>query len=134
MSALFRLPELRGQGRSFRPDFMWVTRSSSLITPILIEIEKPTKKWFKKDGRPTERFTQAHDQLNDWRGWFAHPENQTIFRNQYLFHERYENRQLEHGSCSSSVDRVSLSMAVPTATLTHSGSRETGCEEIASSS
>lgn len=95
MSALFRTPELKGSGRSFRPDFMWVTRSSSLITPILIEIEKPSKRWFKKDERPTGRFTEAHDQLNDWRAWFANPDNQSIFREQFLFNERYLNRQLE---------------------------------------
>lgn len=95
MAAVFRTPELKGSGRSFRPDFMWVTRSSSLITPIVIEIEKPSKRWFKKDGRPTERFTQAHDQLNDWRAWFAHSENQSIFRERFLFNERYSSRQLE---------------------------------------
>ncbi|WP_460783258.1 hypothetical protein [Microbacterium tumbae] len=40
--AVFRRPKLTGAGRSFEPDFLWVTRSSSLITPILIEIEKPS--------------------------------------------------------------------------------------------
>ena len=44
-----------------------MTRSSGLITPILIEIEKPSKRWFKENGRPTAEFRDAHDQLNDWR-------------------------------------------------------------------
>ncbi len=71
MGAVFRRPKLIGSGRTFEPDFMWVTRSSGLVTPILIEIEKPSKRWFRKDGRPTGEFTEAHDQLNDWRSWFA---------------------------------------------------------------
>jgi hypothetical protein len=32
MGAVFRRPRLDGAGRSFEPDFMWVTRSTSLIT------------------------------------------------------------------------------------------------------
>jgi hypothetical protein len=75
MGAVFRQPDLVGGGRVFQPDFMWVTRSTSLVTPILIEIEKPSKRWFRRDGRPTSEFTEAHDQLNDWRSWFARDEN-----------------------------------------------------------
>lgn len=95
MSAVFREPVLDGAGRNFRPDFMWVTRSSGLITPVLIEIEKPSKRWFKENGRPTSEFRDAHDQLNDWRSWFAIDENRALFRKQYLFFDRYENRPLE---------------------------------------
>lgn len=95
LSAVFRLPELKGAGRSFAPDFMWVTRSTSLITPILIEIEKPTKRWFRKDGKPTRHFHDAHGQLADWRMWFGHPENRTIFRDQFLFHAKYAGRALQ---------------------------------------
>jgi hypothetical protein len=96
MEAMFRLPELAGEGSAFRPDFMWVTRSSGLITPILIEIEKPSKRWFRKDGRPTSEFTQAHDQLNDWRSWFAHEQNGALFREKFLFlGDKYKNRPLE---------------------------------------
>lgn len=83
-------------GRTFQPDFMWVTRSTSLITPILVEIEKPSKRWFRRDGRPTSEFTQAHDQLNDWRSWFARDGNKALFRERFLFlSERYEDRPLE---------------------------------------
>lgn len=42
--AMFSRPLLNGQNKNFAPDFMWVTRSSGLITPILIEIEKPSKR------------------------------------------------------------------------------------------
>lgn len=96
LSAVFRLPNLTGSGRAFQPDFMWVTRSTSLITPILIEIEKPSKRWYKKDGRPTSDFTEAHDQLNDWRSWFARDGNKALFREKFLIlGERYEDRSLE---------------------------------------
>ncbi|MGW5180474.1 Shedu anti-phage system protein SduA domain-containing protein [Streptomyces sp. NPDC004082] len=94
--AVFREPQLIGRGRAFEPDFMWVTRSSGLITPILIEIEKPSKRWFRKDGRPTAEFAQAHDQLNDWRSWFSRDGNQSLFRDKFLFlGEKYTNRPLE---------------------------------------
>ncbi|MCD2109399.1 DUF4263 domain-containing protein [Rhodococcus erythropolis] len=95
MSAVFREPELTGAGRQFEPDFMWVTRSSGLITPVLIEIEKPSKRWFKENGRPTAEFRDAHDQLNDWRSWFAIDENRALFRRKYLFFDRYEDRPIE---------------------------------------
>ncbi|MFV9454772.1 Shedu immune nuclease family protein [Rhodococcus sp. NM-2] len=95
MSAVFREPELTGAGREFEPDFMWVTRASGLITPVLIEIERPSKRWFKGNGRPTAEFRDAHDQLNDWRSWFSIDENRALFRRKYLFFDRYENRPLE---------------------------------------
>lgn len=95
-SAVFGRPMLKGAGRDFSPDFMWVTRSSGLITPILIEIEKPFKRWFQKNGRPTAEFRDAHDQLNDWRAWFGIDENRAIFRGEFLLAgDKYENRPLE---------------------------------------
>ncbi|WP_172652400.1 Shedu anti-phage system protein SduA domain-containing protein [Rhodococcus opacus] len=95
MLAVFGEPELTGAGRGYEPDFMWVTRSTSLITPILIEIEKPSKRWFKKNGRPTGEFRDAHAQLNDWRSWFSIDENRALFRQKYLFFDRYESRPIE---------------------------------------
>ena len=80
----------------FEPDFIWVTRSSGLITPILIEIEKPSKRWFRGDGRPSGDFKDARDQLNDWRSWFTRDGNETIFREKFLFlSDKYEDRPLE---------------------------------------
>lgn len=95
-SAVFSKPTLQGQGRNFEPDFMWVTRSTSLITPVLIEIEKPSKQWFKTDGRPTADFTAAHDQLNDWRSWFAKDANRALFRSTFMIEgDTFEHRPLE---------------------------------------
>lgn len=95
LSACFRRPTLKGERRSFEPDFMWVTRSTSTITPILVEIEKPSKRWFKKDRRGTAHLTEALGQLNDWRVWFSLPANQAIFRETFLFEGTYSNRRLE---------------------------------------
>ncbi|MER5719697.1 Shedu anti-phage system protein SduA domain-containing protein [Streptomyces sp. NPDC002132] len=96
MGAVFRRPKLIGGGRAFEPDFMWVTHSSALVTPILIEIEKPSKRWFRKDGRPTSEFTEARDQLNDWRSWFAREGNKALFRDTFLFlDDKCEDRPLE---------------------------------------
>jgi len=95
MGAVFREPQLAGAGRSFKPDFMWVTRSTSMFTPILIEIEKPSKPWFTKDGRPSASFTQARDQLNDWRSWFDQDGNKALFRDRFLFlPDPFNNRPL----------------------------------------
>lgn len=95
MTAVWREPPLVGAGRKRHPDFMWVTRSSGSITPVLIEIEKPSKRWFNLSGSPTAAFTQAQEQLNDWRAWFASAENQNLFRSRYLLHEQYRNRPIE---------------------------------------
>lgn len=95
LGAVFARPRLNGAGRSFEPDFMWVTRSSSTITPILIEIEKPSKRWFRGDGRPTADLTEARDQLNDWRMWFTQDGNERIFREQYQLLGDYPHRPVE---------------------------------------
>ncbi|GAA1749065.1 Shedu anti-phage system protein SduA domain-containing protein [Streptomonospora arabica] len=95
LSAVFRRPRLRGSGPEFEPDFMWITRSSALITPILVEIEKPSKRWFQANRRPTAHFRDAHDQLNDWRSWFAREGNKASFRDRFLFTDRYDDRPLE---------------------------------------
>jgi Domain of unknown function (DUF4263) len=76
--AVISQPVLPGL-RSKIPDFMWIAKHSATWFPTLIEIERPTKKLFRADGNPTAEFTQAREQLNDWRTWFAKPENQQLF-------------------------------------------------------
>lgn len=49
-NAVIAEPPLKGIERNRFPDFMWITRSTSLITPICIEIERPGKQWFNKSG------------------------------------------------------------------------------------
>jgi hypothetical protein len=91
LGGVFREARLKGIARDRRPDFMWVTRSSDLITPICVEIEKPSKRWFTADGIPTADFTQARNQLAQWRSWFA--KNEASFRSTYL-DDQFSDRTL----------------------------------------
>ncbi len=85
LAGVFREPPLKGLSRTRRPDFMWVTGATRLITPICIEIEKPQRPWFTSEGRPTAHLAASIDQLTDWKVWFAEPDNQSIFRKTYVF-------------------------------------------------
>lgn len=87
--AVFSQPELPGFRSKF-PDFMWIAANSVEINPILIEIEPLRKKWFREDGQQTAEFTQAENQLNEWRIWFSNDNNKMQFRDLYLrdFHFR----------------------------------------------
>lgn len=80
--AVISQPELHGYHRR-KPDFMWISKNSSYLNPVLIEIESPRKKIFRKDGSPTAAFTQARNQLAEWKVWFAKPENQHAFLRAY---------------------------------------------------
>lgn len=80
--AIITQPELYGY-HSRRPDFMWISKNSSFLNPVLIEIEAPDKKLFRKDGSPTAHFTQARAQLSEWKIWFNKPENQQAFMRAY---------------------------------------------------
>ncbi|WP_404316511.1 Shedu anti-phage system protein SduA domain-containing protein [Prescottella equi] len=82
---LFTQPLLKGLHRDKCPDFMWIGTTSEVVTPVLIEIERPGKKWFTQVGQElTSEFHQAHGQLASWQSWFLNPENQLTFRRTYL--------------------------------------------------
>lgn len=83
-SGVIRQPPLRGLDAKLIPDFMWITRSTVDVTPICIEIERPTKRWFTAKGVATAQLTEAQDQLARWRAWFREPTNEAVFREQYL--------------------------------------------------
>ncbi|MCW5200653.1 DUF4263 domain-containing protein [Desulfobulbus sp. F4] len=80
--ALITQPELRGLSTKI-PDFMWISTHSAGWFPTLIEIESPRKRIFKKDGTPTADFTQARNQLEQWRTWFNSPSNVQQFIEMY---------------------------------------------------
>ena len=80
--AVISQPELYGY-HCRRPDFMWVSKNSVALNPVLIEIEAPNKKMFRKDGSPTADFTQARNQISEWKIWFSKPENQVAFLRDY---------------------------------------------------
>jgi hypothetical protein len=81
--AVVRQPELPGLNRPV-PDFLWVTRTSAGIHPVLIEIEDPRKRWFTKAGHPRSELTQARNQLSDWKTWFSNPAHQILFSEKYV--------------------------------------------------
>lgn len=71
-------PELTGLSKRI-PDFMWLACDSATIYPVLIEIEAPSKTWYTKAGKTTEKFNQAHDQLVEWKTWFSKLNHQLLF-------------------------------------------------------
>jgi len=83
-SVLFTEPVLPGLASKV-PDFMWIAKSSDEITPVLIEIESPSKKWFTVSNNQTSDFSQAHGQLAEWKAWFDDPTNVLVFKRDYQF-------------------------------------------------
>ena len=75
---LISQPKIRGLNTRI-PDFMWLSYDSSVFSPVLIEIEAPSKKLFNKDGSPTSDFTKAKNQLDEWAAHLSKPENQLNF-------------------------------------------------------
>ena len=80
--AVITQPPLSGLTKKV-PDFMWIAMASDSIYPVLIEIERPGRRWFKNDGDPTSDLTHARQQLVTWRAWFRNPVNQQWFREYY---------------------------------------------------
>jgi hypothetical protein len=66
-----------------QPDFMWLAADSAIFSPIIIEIEAPSKKYFKGDGKPTSHFNQAVHQLQEWQTILSRPENILNFYEEY---------------------------------------------------
>lgn len=87
-------PELPGF-RAKRPDFMVLGYDSEAVVPLLIEIEAPAKPWSNNSGFSSAKFTQARDQLVEWKTWFREPENILQFCRLYGIDDRTrETRQL----------------------------------------
>lgn len=103
--AVITQPPLEGLGKK-KPDFMWVFINSSQIVPLMVEIETPHKRWFcENDGRPHHEFTQALDQISEWKSWIGRGPNQQTFRDYYEIPDREWRRRtfepiyvLVHGS------------------------------------
>jgi len=72
--ALIRQPKLPGLATR-QPDFMWIATDSESTYPVLVELERPDKKWFTLDGRTHSDLNHAVDQLRDWEAWLAKPAN-----------------------------------------------------------
>ncbi len=87
-SVLFVEAQLPGIRRPI-PDFMWVVRDTEAVRPICIEIESPTKRWFKKSGLATDELQHAIRQLSEWRQFFENQANVINFRDLYALNGTY---------------------------------------------
>ena len=65
------------------PDFIWPTKVSGVFRPVLLELEKPSKRWFRQDGQQTEELSQAITQIAEWRTWLDSDANRLLFYEAY---------------------------------------------------
>ncbi|WP_265595945.1 Shedu anti-phage system protein SduA domain-containing protein [Verrucomicrobium sp. BvORR106] len=84
--AIVSQPILPGITTRF-PDFLYIARDSATVFAVMIEIEHPRKLWATKSGRSTAEFTQATDQILEWKAWFSNPLNVALFRETYRIPE-----------------------------------------------
>ena len=91
--SLIAQPKLPGQHVRI-PDFMWIATHSGAWFPTLIEIEKPSRRIYNKDGTPSSHFSQARNQLNQWRSWFTSNANVEQFKEMYGIPECMLRRQM----------------------------------------
>ena len=92
--SLIAQPKLPGQNVRF-PDFMWISTHSGAWFPTLIEIEKPSKKIYKQNGTPSAPFSQARNQLNQWRSWFNNDANVAQFKDMYGIPDQLRRRTMK---------------------------------------
>ncbi len=81
-SALISQPPLPSYNHKI-PDFMWLSRNSGTEEPVLIEIEAPSKRWFKENNDQTADFSHALNQIQGWKAWFQNPLNVQGFQQFY---------------------------------------------------
>jgi hypothetical protein len=98
MDAVITQPPLAGF-RKRVPDFMWFERTSATVTAVCVELERPTKFWFNRGGTPTANLTQALDQIQEWKNWFAGRPAKEFFDayrlpNEWLFRRHFDQRYI----------------------------------------
>lgn len=71
-----------------KPDFMWLSQNSLGFSPIIIEIEKPEKLIFTKANVQSADFTQALNQINEWKAILSDDINRQLFYNTFNLSER----------------------------------------------
>lgn len=66
--------------KDYTTDFFYMAKSSADWNLILVEIEKPSSKYFKNAGGSLHPDFQAGlDQITRWRAWFDNPSNRSGF-------------------------------------------------------
>jgi hypothetical protein len=98
MDAVITEPPLEGFRRRV-PDFMWFERTSASVTAVCLELERPSKYWFRKDGVQTADLRQALDQIQEWREWFADHRPEELFEayrlpQEWLVQRRFNQRYI----------------------------------------
>jgi hypothetical protein len=71
---LISQPKISGLANR-QPDFLWISYDSCNLSPVLIEIEAPSKKYFNKNGTPTSNLKNAINQLQEWKAILKDPVN-----------------------------------------------------------
>lgn len=80
---VFSQAELPGLKRPI-PDFLWMSKVSGEVWPVVIEIKDPRKPWFRSsDGVQHAELTQALDQLAKCRQWFGQEAHRELFYRRY---------------------------------------------------
>jgi len=80
--ALITQPQIEGM-RNTIPDFLWLSTNSGIFAPIFIEIEAPNKRLFTSNGKPSAVFTEALEQLTEWKAVMNKPANIQVFYEKY---------------------------------------------------
>jgi hypothetical protein len=58
-------------GHSYKTDFAYITKSSNEWYLVLVEIEKPTKRFFNRNDSFSKDFNQAYEQIKNWESYLS---------------------------------------------------------------
>lgn len=94
MDALISQPELGTVVRR-KPDFLWLAQNSLKFTPVFVEIERPDKKMFTKDGIPNSKFNQAMHQIHEWQGILNNAVNRQAFYKAFSIPADMQEKEFE---------------------------------------
>ena len=93
-NALISQPSISDNEKIRRPDFMWIAKNSLCLCPVLIEIEKPSKKEFRLDSDVSRaQFNQALMQIKQWKPILNSTEGRQNFYKRFGIDEK--RRQLK---------------------------------------
>ena len=107
-------PPLQGTFKR-TPDFIWPTKVSGIFRPVFLELERPSKRWFRQDGQQTEELSQAITQIGEWRTWLDSEGNKLVFYEVYgisdwiqAYHKIEPVFRLVYGRRSEFIDNPTL--------------------------
>lgn len=66
---------------SYESDFCFISKSSAEWNIVFIELEKPSSKFFNKNGTMAHDFNTGYSQIKNWQTHFSRLENQLAFKN-----------------------------------------------------